>query len=669
MVHFLRRHVLLLVATIEGISALLQNLLMHSIAIDTSSPIASLDEFLFAAAVLMENVNNNSPPSSSQLPQRWQNLPNMTSSSLPFNFSMPTMNLNDKFKDGDFLYDYETQQHISQTILLTKDEQRLLELILQVRDRYSPRTTVRIAGGWVRDHLLLSPSLLQATSSLSSQDVDFVLDDLSGKEFCYYVQQYCRQEGIEFSSAPSTQHNDDMEGNSISDNLPASYHLQTASLNLFGFDLDFGRLRLEKYNRDSRIPRSVGMACAIQDAWRRDLTVNSLFFNLNTNEVEDWTEQGLKHLGFGLISTPLNAKSSILQDPLRILRAIRFAAQLSFTLDRDLVEAAQDHRVQIALQQKVSRERLGKEIDGMFQTRDPTRGVKYLLDTNLLTVVFRLDEIVESGDTTTASRVSIFHAGANVLSRAQGLARHIFRGPNEWTKNGRRLFWYAAFFHPAFDYQEKTNHANGGTPSNRSKRQKKDSSIVYHFLSRRLKRPSDDVRAVERILQGAAMVQSLLEKVSEEEVETVDAIATLTSTTDLRWKCYRELKSIDPFCWKESLLLALVTDDKFRHFELDEIAAQYQNWVFLLGDRLGLEQLLFNGDTKIEPLLDGSQVRRFLPGVSGQKFRKVFEKQEEWQVRNYNKDQGGTCAGGSNDNEELVLFLRKSFPEYTKRQR
>ena len=66
---------------------------------------------------------------------------------------------------------------------------------------------------------------------------------------------------------------------------------------------------------------------ATDDAYRRDLTINSLFYNINLRCVEDFTGMGMEDLTKGAVRTPLPPRTTFLDDPLRILRAVRFAAR------------------------------------------------------------------------------------------------------------------------------------------------------------------------------------------------------------------------------------------------------------------------------------------------------------------------------------------------------
>ena len=77
----------------------------------------------------------------------------------------------------------------------------------------------------------------------------------------------------------------------------------------------------EIYQENSRIP-TVQMGTPFQDAQRRDFTVNALFYNLKTKQVEDWTQRGMQDLRQRRLVTPLDAKTTFEDDPLRVLRAI-----------------------------------------------------------------------------------------------------------------------------------------------------------------------------------------------------------------------------------------------------------------------------------------------------------------------------------------------------------
>jgi tRNA nucleotidyltransferase (CCA-adding enzyme) len=79
--------------------------------------------------------------------------------------------------------------------------------------------------------------------------------------------------------------------------------------------VDFVNLRSEKYTEESRIP-AIEMGTPQEDASRRDITINSMFYNIQTGEVEDWLGNGMEDLKNGYVRTPLDPKITFEDDPL-----------------------------------------------------------------------------------------------------------------------------------------------------------------------------------------------------------------------------------------------------------------------------------------------------------------------------------------------------------------
>lgn len=552
------------------------------------------------------------------------------------------------------IYDYETPTEVEGKLDLTPEEQSLLELLQRVRDQYSPRTTIRIAGGWVRDKLIYG-------KATPSRDIDLVLSDTSGKEFAEKVCRYFDEKG-----------EDHAEIQSSSSKGEQAEHLQTASLVISGFDVDFCRLRYEKYDKDSRMPTYIGVGTAVEDAWRRDLTINALYYNINTNQVEDFTERGIKDLLSQTIATPKNPLPTLLEDPMRILRAIRFAAQLSFDVSPQLIRAARDDRVRYALQYKVSREAIGAAIDEMFGTRarDPKRGIQLLMTTNLIDVVFPLEAQQQDGDEPLSiyaiqqnevKSMAMYSIGIEILSRTQSLVTRIFiqKPELEWDISKRRLLWYAAFFKPVYGMMSSR------TASRRGKRQE---SVFYQLLDA-LKRPKTDMQLIESILKGV----DPLRKMITEGIDADIVQAALGSSearhlkweelSDLRWKLYKTLKPIGTM-WKESLLLALASFPN----SIDNVNT-YNELVCLVEDKLHLKEILDDKD-KPRPLLNGTQIQASIPGVGGRAFRHIVESMEEWQVKNICDDVDHISDFERSQLEgELIEYLGTAFAEYEESMR
>ena len=88
-------------------------------------------------------------------------------------------------------------------------------------------------------------------------------------------------------------------------NNEKSKHLETATIRVEGQWIDLVNLRSEKYSEDSRVPE-IDIGTPEEDAFRRDLTINSMFYNINESKVEDFTKMGLTDLQNGIIRTPMD---------------------------------------------------------------------------------------------------------------------------------------------------------------------------------------------------------------------------------------------------------------------------------------------------------------------------------------------------------------------------
>mmetsp|Transcript_34693 Transcript_34693/g.39538 ORF Transcript_34693/g.39538 Transcript_34693/m.39538 type:complete len:533 (-) Transcript_34693:214-1812(-) len=270
-------------------------------------------------------------------------------------------------------------------IRLTLQEESLISTILNAIDYlqkgkidgYAARpVVVRIAGGWVRDKLL----------NRSTHDVDIVIDCLSGVDFAKILQAYLKL----------TVPNEVKRIGVIAANPNQSKHLETATMVVKGIECDFCNLRAEEvYSDTSRIP-TTRFGTPLEDSQRRDFTINSLFFNLQTQLIEDWTGQGLTDLlESKLLVTPLDPFTTFQDDPLRVLRAIRFSIRFNFNLDKNLMIAMSSKQIHDALVVKVSRERVGKELEGCLSGKGakPTKALRLIGDLHLSRSVFLLPSI------------------------------------------------------------------------------------------------------------------------------------------------------------------------------------------------------------------------------------------------------------------------------------
>lgn len=160
----------------------------------------------------------------------------------------------------------------------------------------------------------------------------------------------------------------------------------TAMVHIDGVDIEFVGARRESYSPDSRKP-SVEDGSITDDQNRRDLTINALAISLNEGT---WGElidpfNGLADLRNGIIRTPLDADITFSDDPLRMLRAIRFATRLGFSIEAETLEAICRNANRISI---VSQERITDELNGIILTDVPSKGFRLLFGTGLLHLTF-----------------------------------------------------------------------------------------------------------------------------------------------------------------------------------------------------------------------------------------------------------------------------------------
>ncbi|KAL0795276.1 hypothetical protein Bca101_066653 [Brassica carinata] len=308
---------------------------------------------------------------------------------------------------------------LKEKIDLNEKEREIFDRLLGTLRFCNLDTQLRVAGGWVRDKLL----------GRDSDDIDIAIDNMSGSEFLDKLKEYL------------SSRDEQVQGDTVIERNPdQSKHLETAKMRIYDQWIDFVNLRCEEYTENSRIP-TMKFGTAKEDAYRRDLTINSLFYNLNTGSVEDLTERGIDDLKSGRIVTPLPAKATFLDDPLRVLRAIRFGARFGFTLDEELKHAASSEEVRVALGEKISRERIGNEIDLMISGNGPVSAVTHLSDLKLCGVVFAVPSSSEPAPSENCGSLCKAYLEAMwSLIQTPGLGK--FSGEE------RRLALYAALFLP-----------------------------------------------------------------------------------------------------------------------------------------------------------------------------------------------------------------------------
>ena len=236
-------------------------------------------------------------------------------------------------------------------MILTKAlELPVFEELAAVAEELGLKTYV--IGGYVRDHLLGRPC----------KDIDVVVEG----------------RGIDLAKAFAER---------VQASRTAYYeNFGTAMVGYGDYEVEFVGARRESYQRDSRKP-IVEEGSLRDDQLRRDFTINALSISLNREDYGALHDpfEGLEDLRSGVIRTPTDPKITFSDDPLRMMRAIRFATQLDFFIQQETYDAIVEngHRLEI-----VSQERITTELNKIVLAPVPSMGFKLLFNSGLLDLFF-----------------------------------------------------------------------------------------------------------------------------------------------------------------------------------------------------------------------------------------------------------------------------------------
>lgn len=388
---------------------------------------------------------------------------------------------------------------IDTNIKLTSTEQELFEILTKASEQTG--TTVRVAGGWVRDKLM----------GLYPDDVDVVVDNIKGIDFAKIVSQMAGSK---------------KDPVLIEENPEKTKNIETATANIplsSGgiINVDFAQARVEEYpDPNSRNP-IVRPGIIEEDAMRRDLTINSMFYNIKTGEVEDFTGKGINDLKNNILRSPkeienpfsnMSPEKTFTEDPLRIFRVIRFAARFNGKISPRTYEAMKNPEI-ISSVKKLAKERIGKEIEKTLSGTNPLYAIEILKDIGLFdemlnnalkgTVFENQMENLEMNQNNT-------HHDLNLWEHTLSVLKNVLNNYPEKDPEKRAIMTFAALFHDLGKLFKPIHAPSKTDPSQTSySGHDRESAIIASHLLKYLKLDKY-IDNVSKIVKNHMRIESLM---------------------------------------------------------------------------------------------------------------------------------------------------------------
>ncbi|ORY05438.1 poly A polymerase C-terminal region-like protein [Basidiobolus meristosporus CBS 931.73] len=412
---------------------------------------------------------------------------------------------------------------------------------------------------------------------------------MTGHQFAKHLNTYLLSKGVPQSQLAK-----------IESNPKQSQHLETCTTKLFDTELDFVNLRNEVYDADSRIPVQITFGTPEQDSYRRDITINALFFNIHNRQVEDYTQMGLTDLSEKVIRTPIPTMKSFRDDPLRIMRCIRFASRFQYKLSKEIVETIQNEDIKHEFAHKVSRERFGMELEKMLLGPHPYQSLSLIHSLGLYHIIFQAPSTIDTSEIPGSAQ------GIQLSETLDWVLRQSLTEPLKIDVEDRKCLFLAAALSP-FKGMTIVEKKTRIVP------------VVQWIVRDSIKLKNHDIDCVTKFVNTSDSVSNVLN--SPQSTWTRSALGMLVRTLGPKWRATFVLaltRELLPY--HSNICSGSIAD------EITPILAKYQAALKLISE-LQLEECY-----QWKYLVDGKEVAKILQLRPGPQVKMLLEHVMIWQL-------------------------------------
>ena len=343
----------------------------------------------------------------------------------------------------------------------------------------------------------------------------------------------------------------------------------TAQIHWHGEEVEFVGARKESYSHDSRKP-IVEDGTLEDDQQRRDFTINAMAVCLNRERFGELIDpfDGIWDLQDRLIATPLDPDITFSDDPLRMMRCIRFATQLNFEIEPETLEALHRNRERIRI---ISQERIIDELQKIMASDSPARGWELLFQCGLLDIIFPELAAMQGVETVAgrAHKDNFWHT----LEVLTNVVRALRDDPTERADNGLWLRWAALLHDIGKPKTKRWDAQQGWTFHNHNFVGEK---MIPHIF-RRMKLPMDErMKYVQKlvslhmrpiVIADEEVTDSAVRRLLFEAGDDIDDLMLLCEADITSKNEQRKQRFLDNFRLVRQKLIDLEERDRIRNFQ------------------------------------------------------------------------------------------------------